>query len=181
MKHFSALIALGICISPVSAFAAKSPPPEPTEHPDWSDAARRGLDALTRTLFDPTSAQVEWRSGFRWGYLKPIIGRRSHGWVACGNVNAKNRMGGYVGIQGFTLFVEPSGDVTVAFQGEMLSSCDDMKHAPINNELLAALPKEQGSGALSVADELKKLAALRDDGIITQQEFEAQKAKLLSR
>jgi hypothetical protein len=37
---------------------------------------------------------------------------------------------------------------------------------------------QTGSGA-SVADELLKLASLRDSGILTQEEFDAQKAKLL--
>jgi hypothetical protein len=32
----------------------------------------------------------------------------------------------------------------------------------------------------SVADELAKLAALRDSGVLTEDEFEAQKAKLLT-
>jgi hypothetical protein len=35
------------------------------------------------------------------------------------------------------------------------------------------------SGPVSVADELQKLADLRDRGVLTQEEFEAQKAKLL--
>jgi hypothetical protein len=35
-----------------------------------------------------------------------------------------------------------------------------------------------GSGA-SVADELLKLASLRDSGILTPEEFDAQKAKLI--
>lgn len=37
-----------------------------------------------------------------------------------------------------------------------------------------------GSGGASTADELTKLAALRDSGVITPEEFEAQKAKHLS-
>jgi hypothetical protein len=32
-----------------------------------------------------------------------------------------------------------------------------------------------------IADELRKLAELRDEGILSNQEFEAQKAKLLTR
>jgi predicted metalloprotease with PDZ domain len=36
-----------------------------------------------------------------------------------------------------------------------------------------------GSAAPSVADELAKLAKLRDDGVLTNDEFEAQKKKLL--
>ena len=34
--------------------------------------------------------------------------------------------------------------------------------------------------AVSVADELLKLASLRDQGILTEDEFSAQKAKLLA-
>ncbi|HET9261232.1 MAG TPA: SHOCT domain-containing protein [Acidimicrobiia bacterium] len=37
-----------------------------------------------------------------------------------------------------------------------------------------------GSGGASAADELAKLASLRDAGTITAEEFEAQKAKLLA-
>ncbi len=35
--------------------------------------------------------------------------------------------------------------------------------------------------AADIADELRKLAALRDEGIITDEEFQAQKTKLLNR
>ncbi len=42
-----------------------------------------------------------------------------------------------------------------------------------------AVQTGQGGGALSVADELAKLAQLRDQGILADEEFAAQKAKLL--
>lgn len=38
-----------------------------------------------------------------------------------------------------------------------------------------------GSSVGVVADELRKLAGLRNEGILTPQEFEAQKTKLLTR
>jgi hypothetical protein len=38
----------------------------------------------------------------------------------------------------------------------------------------------QAAGTTSTADELTKLAALRDQGVLTEQQFEAQKAKLLA-
>jgi hypothetical protein len=42
-------------------------------------------------------------------------------------------------------------------------------------------PGANGSGAsVSVADELQKLAALRDSGVLTDDEFATQKARLLS-
>jgi uncharacterized membrane protein YdbT with pleckstrin-like domain len=38
-----------------------------------------------------------------------------------------------------------------------------------------------GAGSVSVADELAKLDRLRDDGVISEQEFQTQKARLLGR
>lgn len=43
----------------------------------------------------------------------------------------------------------------------------------------AAVAPSQSAG-VSVADELAKLAAMRDQGILTDDEFQAQKARLLS-
>jgi hypothetical protein len=40
--------------------------------------------------------------------------------------------------------------------------------------------KQTAAGSTSSADEISKLAALKDQGVITEQEFAAQKAKLLS-
>lgn len=39
---------------------------------------------------------------------------------------------------------------------------------------------QQAAGTTSTADELSKLAALRDQGVLTPQEFESQKAALLA-
>jgi len=41
-------------------------------------------------------------------------------------------------------------------------------------------PAQSGVGSSMIADELRKLADLRNEGILSAQEFEAQKAKLLS-
>lgn len=41
-------------------------------------------------------------------------------------------------------------------------------------------PHHQATAAGSVPDELRKLAQLRDDGILTEVEFQAQKSKLLA-
>jgi hypothetical protein len=42
-------------------------------------------------------------------------------------------------------------------------------------------PPAAASSGGSVADEIAKLAALRDKGLLTEAEFQAQKAKLLGR
>jgi hypothetical protein len=43
----------------------------------------------------------------------------------------------------------------------------------------ASRPEPVAASIVSVADEIRKLAELRDDGILTEEEFRAQKAKLL--
>ncbi len=45
---------------------------------------------------------------------------------------------------------------------------------------IKVLAKAPGSGSVSVADELVKLAGLRDAGVLTADEFAAQKAALLA-
>jgi hypothetical protein len=57
----------------------------------------------SRSLFDPYSAvytfsspKKAWRSQF---------GTVKYGWVVCGTLNAKNRMGGYVGAKPFYIMI----------------------------------------------------------------------------
>lgn len=48
-----------------------------------------------------------------------------------------------------------------------------------STEAIVSSNNNKNSGGLSVADELKKLKELLDNGIITQQEFDTQKSKLI--
>lgn len=166
-----------------AADAKSTPPPaEPTEHPNWGQTANRGVEMLKTTLIDPGSTQVTWSSGFQWGYIKHIFGKRQFGWIACGSVNAKNRMGGYAGPEGFLVFVDPAGTITSNMQVEWLSTCDGGPFVAVQPELLGSAPPLQATtGSIGVADELAKLADLRDKRIITEEEFQIQKAKLLAR
>jgi hypothetical protein len=178
------LFAAAALLAPMAASAKdKAPPPlEPSTHPDWDDVAAQGRTLLISNLFDPQSAQITWSSGFRWGYSKPFIGGRTWGWIACGAVNAKNRMGGYVGAQGFWVLAVPSGMVSYGMTASTVSSCDFGGGPPVNPELVnVSAPTTAAGPVTGVADELRKLAELRDQGIITPAEFEKQKAKLLAR
>ena len=183
MKKLLLLGSMAIISTPLASKEKAPPPAEPATHPDWADVRDKGLSALTSTLYDPTSVVVNWSTGFAWGFTKPIIGRRSYGWVACGTLNAKNRLGGYVGATPFWIKADASGAVTSAWVNESMSSCDAGTGVPVNPELKTISPAMAASGGagVSVADELEKLAALRDKGIITQAEFETQKARLLAR
>ena len=56
-------------------------------------------------------------------------------------------------------------------------------NAPMSYQQMASSPVEPPSvsSELLIADELRKLASLRDDGILTDEEFTARKMMLLSR
>ena len=54
-------------------------------------------------------------------------------------------------------------------------------NAPISLQQMAAAPAPAPSDGLMVADELRKLAALRDEGILTVDEFASRKQLLLAR
>ena len=70
---------------------ARELPPEPPQ-PDWEVATEAIMDAMRGSFVDPESLTIEWASGFARGYQKPLIGRRTHGWVTCGNVNARKAL-----------------------------------------------------------------------------------------
>jgi hypothetical protein len=136
-------------------------PPEPTARPDFAAAGIAGRDAIISSLYDPGSARVTWTSGFQWGYRKPLIGRRKFGWVACGTVNAKNRLGGYVGAEPFLVFVDENGTVDTGMVAEWVSTCDTGPFSPpmavlVNYDASAPAPPPTGP-SLGVAEELKGL------------------------
>ncbi|KQN12025.1 hypothetical protein ASE79_08380 [Sphingomonas sp. Leaf28] len=158
--------------------------------PNFGEWRHNAETALRQRLIDPSSAQFTWPFGFVNGYWKPLLQKRITGWVTCGQVNAKNRMGGFTGS---TTFVVVINDGRTTFTdmdsgtnryGLVAAGCEKFS---------ASLPEPQpgmledtsmpasAQGRSSIADELTKLAALRDRGILTESEFQSQKATLLSK
>jgi len=177
------LAATMLMISSVPAIAADKapPPPEPTQQPDWAQVRVAAEKMLTSGLFDPQSAQIDWNGGWSWGHTK-IIGffsKRDWGWLGCANLNAKNRMGGYVGATPMWVLLKTNGEMTTGPLSDVTSECDDGSARPALQPAFMTAPT--GSSAPSLADELAKLADLKSKGILTDDEFAAQKAKLLSR
>lgn len=176
-----ALLVLTI-VSSTPAHAKKEPPPLPSPKPDFAKVRETVETSLKADLFDPSSAQITYTSGFQWGYAKPLIGRRTWGWIACGALNAKNRLGGYVGAQSFWMMSDANGTISWQWISNTMSTCDTGQRAELQPELKdPAVIAATAQATLGVAEELQKLAELRDKGIITQMEFDTQKAKLLSR
>jgi hypothetical protein len=146
----------------------------------FREAAEAGLRGR---LIDPDSAQFEWPYKFVWGYWKPFLSKRVNGYVTCGTVNARNRMGGYAGRSAFVVVLDERKNVVLANidsgKYEILAGQCEKAAAtflpPADPEVATAPPSSVGS----VADEIEKLANLRDRGVITEAEFDTQKARLL--
>ena len=57
---------------------------------------------------------------------------------------------------------------------------DNAKQVQVSAPVAQPLIQQVPSSSSSIADELAKLAKLKADGILTEEEFQAQKAKLLN-
>lgn len=100
----------------------------------------------------------------------------------CGEVNGKNSYGAYIGFRRFYYTgrsgldeVERPGDSV--FAGMYPKMCGSVRKAVAQPDIEAAPAKAEGS----VADEIAKLDSLRKRGVLTKQEFESQKQKLLAK
>ncbi|UZK67334.1 PDZ domain-containing protein [Sphingomonas sp. M1-B02] len=74
--------------------------------PAWETFRQQGEAAITARLIDPESARINWLGGYMKGGFKPFLEGRVRGYVACGTVNARNRMGGYTGASTFVVVID---------------------------------------------------------------------------
>jgi hypothetical protein len=74
-----------------------------------------------------------------------------------------------------------SGAAKTGFSTKYDAACRELLSRIRAGIAKAQEAKPEASGAGSIADELAKLAKLREDGILTNQEFAAQKIRLLGR
>lgn len=108
----ASILLVSACATPVS--------PEKLASADYGPPPPAGYEEVIKARFhpmliDPTSPLYEFQAP-RKGYTMPSSLHRtgeSYGWVVCGTVNSKNRMGGYSGkLPFFALF---SGGQLVEF------------------------------------------------------------------
>ena len=95
-------------------------------------------------------------------------------------------MGGYTGRTSFVAVVSPTGVVQYVELGtggdfDLLSSqcANSVKLLPPAPPEFSASPRSSTSGG-SIADELRKLAELKESGALTEAEFQAAKQRLLT-
>jgi hypothetical protein len=99
MKRSTVLLGCAVLIC-ATASQAKTPqqPIDPGPRPTDQEFVKKATQALLSSFFDPASAVIEWPYGLHAGYAGS---KKNVGWWTCGRVNAKNRMGGYVGFRPF--------------------------------------------------------------------------------
>ncbi len=96
--------------------------------PDGAQAATKAY--FEESLFDSGSAQYKFDQTPTQGHL--TMGNiREFGWFMCGEVNAKNRMGGYVGYRPFLVYFDPT-DPNKVRDGSIDSGGDDDLHMTAN-------------------------------------------------
>lgn len=162
-------------------------PGPPVEQPDFGKMREIAEGHIRSLLIDPNSAEFSWPHGFTNSSWKPLLRKRVEGFVTCGFVNAKNRMGGYVGKNAFVIVMN---DYRVDFAqlGDggsydlVAGSCAKSAGRFVAPQagMLSRAAESEPNRLVGVADELAKLADLRDRGVISSEEFEEQKSKLLS-
>jgi hypothetical protein len=154
--------------------------------PDWRLFRRNAEIALKRGLIDPDSARIEWPHGFLFGSWGPLFQPRVEGYWTCGLINARNRMGGYVGATAFVVVVGPEGEVRYSEVGSgrdvdlLTAQCSNSARLLPPPPAILADTATSANGSGSIADELARLTQLRDSGTLTQAEFEAAKARVLA-
>lgn len=95
----------------VGSPAAAEDKPAATQHqfgpaPEWSAYKQIAESTIAARMTDPESARIHWSGGFYQGTFKPFLEPRVTGYVACGLVNAKNRLGGYNGYSAFVVVID---------------------------------------------------------------------------
>lgn len=153
--------------------------------PDYAAMRAQGEAAILERLIDPSSAQIEWPYGFVEGTWPTLFKNTTYdGYITCGFVNAKNRMGGYGGRTAFVVVIA-DGQVRYSDIGKPDGSgwtsrtcARSAAELPPPQETMLA-PAANSPPTVGIADELAKLAALRDGGVLSEEEFQSQKQRLL--
>ncbi|MFC3173470.1 SHOCT domain-containing protein [Novosphingobium bradum] len=162
----------------------------PFTEPD-QNAMRSAAERYVRSmLVDPDSAKFEWPYGFVNSSWKRLFGKPIVGYITCGKLNSKNRMGGYAG-QSWFVVVMDGQSVSFADIGSSSGTGFDLvggaceksvtRFPPPTYSDVAHVEGDTGDATKSIVDQLVKLDDLRKDGVITEEEFSRMKATLMGR
>ena len=117
---------VALCLQPALAVAKDSPVSDPGPRPLLNAMKLAGEIAIKGRLIDPESARFEWPYDLIPGRIKMSKKGDVEGWLSCGRVNSKNRMGGYSGAVRVLIFGRQP-DIFVAEIGDP----DDISYADV--------------------------------------------------
>lgn len=158
--------------------------------PDIAALRRAAERGVKNRLIDPQSAIIEMPFDFIYGTWTPVFsGTHFEGFMTCGSVNAKNRMGGYTGASSFVAVIDGNGTENFVDMDSGSSqyfrpvdtACGNLiKKLKFVGDAPASDAPAGSTGATSMAEELEKLAKLHSSGALNDAEYSAAKAKVLS-
>jgi hypothetical protein len=159
--------------------------------PDVAALRRAAEIGVKSRLIDPQSAIIEMPYDFIYGRWTPAFsGTSFEGFMTCGTVNAKNRMGGYTGSTFFISVVDESGlekytdmdSGTSQYLRPVDNACSQLtrKLKMVSPLDLAQSTEGPPNARPSMAQELEKLAELHSKGTLSDQEYAAAKARVIS-
>ncbi|MBZ0142993.1 MAG: SHOCT domain-containing protein [Rhodocyclaceae bacterium] len=154
---------------------------------------------ISETFFDPGSVaglEIHKPAPGWWSTAALKMTRRNTQcyWYIAFSANGKNRMGGYVGRKVYGLWVRNGGirvsqertgiDQEVITSGERAFAAELEKLDEQGRQAALQLSrKERDQSSISESpsylQELRSLAALRDEGVITEEEFQTKKSQIL--
>jgi hypothetical protein len=150
MRLTTGIAALAIALAATPALSAA----EKAAHvygpaPTWEEYRILAEADIARRLVDPESARITWLGEYHKGEWKPFLQSRVAGYIACGSVNARNRMGGYAGAVSFVVVIDYGrvlfADLDPRGGGLVAESCNKALLAGMLPPLSAATAGVSGS------------------------------------
>lgn len=86
--------------------------------PEWTFFRDAAEASVKYRLVDPDSAKFSWPYGLHKGGYKPFLEGWVYGYYTCGEVNSRNRMGGYAGGKTFIVVMNYDRIVHLEFGGD---------------------------------------------------------------
>lgn len=176
MMNIAAPLALLLSAAPAAA-ADKA-----AEHlygpaPSWEQYRKIAEADIAGRLVDPDSARISWLGQFHKGEFKPFLQSRVAGYIGCGTVSARNRMGGYAGAVSFVVVIDYDrvlfADLDRRSTGMIAEQCNQALRAgllpplPADGEATGMAPAALSSTAATSAVSGLTLRAMPDGAYVT--------------
>jgi len=154
MGRLTSAAGLILLASTTTATVAQSRDKQP-EHlygpaPAWEQYRKLAEADIRDRLIDPESARLEWLGQYHKGEFKPFLQARVHGYVGCGTVNSRNRMGGYVGRTNFVVVIDYDRVLFAEIDKRPGGMIADQCTAALRAGLFAPLPGTSGAAPASM-------------------------------